>query len=52
VVKYVVDILMEEDEGQEVLALTDEQKGLLFLLLNTVIDVLDPKGIRSTLQKE
>ena len=26
VVKYVVDALMEEDEGEEVLALTDEQK--------------------------
>jgi hypothetical protein len=43
---------MEDDEGEHVVALTDEQKGLLFLLLNTVIDVLDHKGIRSTLQKE
>ena len=51
-VKYVVDALMEEDEGQEVLALKDEQKGLLFLLLKTVIDALDHKAIRSTLQKE
>ena len=45
VAKYVVDALMEEDEGQEVLALTDEQKGLLFLLLKTVIDALDQSGI-------
>jgi hypothetical protein len=41
VVKYVVDALMEEDEGEEAVALTDEQKGFLFLLLKTVIDVLD-----------
>ena len=27
VVKYVVDALMEEDEGEEALALTEEQKG-------------------------
>jgi hypothetical protein len=41
VVKYVVDALMEEDEGEDAVALTDEQKGFLFLLLKTVIDVLD-----------
>ena len=45
VVKYVVDALMEDDEGEEAMALTDEQKGFLFLLLKTVIDVLDQKGI-------
>jgi hypothetical protein len=45
VVKYVVDALMEEDEGEEVLALTDEQKGFLFLLLKTVIDALDQSEI-------
>jgi hypothetical protein len=28
-------------------ALTDEQKGFLFLLLKTVIDVLDQKGVKS-----
>jgi hypothetical protein len=33
-------------------AFTDEQKGFLFLLLKTVIDVLDLKGSKSTLQKE
>lgn len=47
VVKYVVDALMEEDEGEEAVALTDEQKGFLFLLLKTVIDVLDQKGMKS-----
>ena len=44
VVKYVVDALMEEDEGEETVALTDEQKGFLFLLLKAVIDVLDQSG--------
>jgi hypothetical protein len=42
VVKYVVDALMEEnDEGENAVSLTDEQKGFLFLLLKSVIDVLD-----------
>jgi len=45
VVKYVVDALMEEDEGEDALALTEEQKGFLFLVLKTVIDVLDQEGI-------
>jgi hypothetical protein len=46
VVNYVVDALMEEnDEGEEAVALTEEQKGFLFLLLKTVIDVLDQSGI-------
>jgi hypothetical protein len=47
VMKYVVDALMEEDEGEEAVALTDEQKGFLFLLLKTVIDALDQKGMKS-----
>jgi hypothetical protein len=45
VVSYVVDALMEEDEGGEAVALTDEQKGVLFLLFKSVIDVLDQKGM-------
>jgi hypothetical protein len=44
-VKYVVDALMEEEEGKDAVALTDEQKGFLYLLLKTVIDVLDQKGM-------
>jgi len=44
-VSYVVDALMEEDEGEDALVLTEEQKGFLFLLLKTVIDVLDQKGV-------
>jgi hypothetical protein len=43
--KYVVDALMEEDEGEDALVLTEEQKGFLYLLLKTVIDVIDQKGI-------
>ena len=45
VVKYVADALMEEDEGEDALELTEEQKGFLFLILKAVIDVLDQKGI-------
>jgi hypothetical protein len=40
-----VDALMEEDEGEDAVTLTDEQKGFLFLLFKTVIDVLDQKGL-------
>ena len=47
VVKYVVDALMEDDEREDAGALTEEQKGFLFLLLKTVIDVLDKKGMNS-----
>jgi hypothetical protein len=45
VVNYVVDALTEEDEGKDVVQLTEEQKGFLFLLLKSVVDVLDQKGI-------
>jgi hypothetical protein len=47
VVKYVVDALMEEDEREDAVSLTEEQKGFLYLLLKTVIDVLDQKGMKS-----
>ena len=45
VVQYVADALMEEDEGEDAMRLTEGQKGFLYLLLKTVIDVLDQKGI-------
>jgi hypothetical protein len=45
VIKYVVDALMEEDEGEDTLVLTEEQKGFLYLLLKTVVDALDQKGV-------
>ena len=47
VVKYVVDALIEMDEGEDAVGLTEEQKGFLFLLLKTVIDVLDQKGVKT-----
>jgi hypothetical protein len=47
VVKYVVDALMEDEEGEDAVALTEEQKSFLFLLLKTVIDVLDQEGMKS-----
>jgi hypothetical protein len=48
VVNYVVEALMEEDEGEDAVELTDEQKGFVYLLLKTVIDVLDQKGVKSS----
>ena len=45
VVRYVADAVMEEDEGEDTLILTEEQKGFLFLILKAVIDVLDQKEI-------
>jgi hypothetical protein len=45
VVNYIIDALMEEDEGKDATQLTEEQKGFLYLLLKTVVDVLDRKGV-------
>ena len=42
VVKYVADALMEDDDE----ALTEDQKGFLFLLLKTAIDVPDQKSMK------
>jgi hypothetical protein len=47
VVNYVVDALMEENEGEDAVLLTEEQKGFLYLLVKTVIDVLDQKGMKT-----
>jgi hypothetical protein len=41
VMKYVVDTLIEEPEEEDGDELTDEDKGFLFLLLKTVVDLLD-----------
>jgi hypothetical protein len=41
IIKYVVDALMEESEEGDDVDLTDEDKGFLFLLLKTVVDLLD-----------
>jgi hypothetical protein len=48
VVNYVVDALTEEDDkGENAVSLTEEQKGFLYLLLKTVIDILDQKGMKT-----
>jgi uncharacterized protein (DUF1778 family) len=41
VVKYLVDAIMEADEGEEPVELTEEESGTLYLVLKTAIDVLD-----------
>ncbi len=41
VMKYVVDTLMEAPEEEDPIHLTEEDTGYLFLLLKTVIDLLD-----------
>jgi hypothetical protein len=38
---------MEKERGEDAFQIVDEQKGFLFLLLKTVIDVLDQKGVKS-----
>jgi len=48
VMKYVIDALMEDAEGADAQELTDEDRGFLFVLLKTVIDVLDQKGVSLT----
>jgi hypothetical protein len=45
VLEYVVDALMEGDEWEDALALAEEQKNFLFVVLKTVIDVLDQKAM-------
>jgi hypothetical protein len=43
--KYVADAVAEEGEGKDAVTLTNEQKGFLYLLLKSVVDVLDQKCI-------
>ena len=45
VMKYVADSVTEEDEGKDAVTLTNEQKGFLYPLLKSVVDVLDQKRI-------
>ncbi len=52
VVMDVIDALMEKEEGEDPVELTDEQKGFAYPLLKTVIDVLDQTGTVSTYPKE
>jgi hypothetical protein len=37
---------MEEDEGEDAVGLTEEQKAILFLLLTAMIDLLDQRGMK------
>jgi hypothetical protein len=41
VMRYVVETLIEAPEGEDPVPLSDEDIGFLFLLLKTVVDVLD-----------
>ena len=41
VMKYMVETLIEAPEGEDPVILTEEETGALFLVLKTVIDVLD-----------
>ena len=41
VMKYMVETLVEAPEGEDPVFLTEEETGALFLILKTVIDVLD-----------
>jgi hypothetical protein len=50
VMKYVVEALIEAPEGEDPVELTEEDIGYLFLLLKTVVDLLD-KTVRSGLEK-
>jgi len=43
VMKYVIDTLIEEPEEEDNDELTDEDKAFLFLLLKTVVDLLDKR---------
>ncbi len=41
VMKYVVETIIEAPEGEDPVALTEEDTGYLFLLFKTVVDLLD-----------
>ncbi|MBL7177272.1 MAG: hypothetical protein ISS66_15720 [Desulfobacteraceae bacterium] len=43
VMKYVVETLIEAPEGEDSVDLTEDDIGYLFLLLKTVVDMLDEK---------
>ena len=48
--KYVVDTLIEAPEEEDPITLTEEDTGYLFLLLKTVVDLLD-ETLRSSLKR-
>jgi hypothetical protein len=41
VMKYVIETLVDAPEGEDSVALTDKDMGIVFLMLKTVVDVLD-----------
>ena len=43
VMRYVVETLIEAPEGEDPVLLTEQDTGYLFLLLKTVVDLLDEK---------
>jgi len=43
VIKYVVETLLEAPEEGDPVVISDEDVGFLFLLLKTVVDVLNAK---------
>jgi hypothetical protein len=43
VMNYIIETLMEDPEESELDELTEEDKGFLFILLKTTMDVLDHK---------
>jgi len=51
VMKYIVDTLIEAPEEEDPVALTDDDIGYLFLLLKTVVDLLD-KGTETGKEKQ
>ena len=44
VMKYVLDALAEKDGCEQSVPLSEEHKGFIFLLLKTVVDILDQKS--------
>lgn len=48
VMKYLVEALMETPEGDAPVALSEEETGLIFLVLKTVVDILDGLAQRSS----
>ncbi len=44
VMNYIIEAIMEDSEESEIIELSEEDKGYLFVLLKTVMDVLDQKA--------
>ena len=44
VMKYLVEALMEPGTEEDPVYLSEEEQGLLYIVLKTVVDLLDEKG--------